>query len=276
MITSPRNPKLTLARKLRRRRWREREGMFVTEGEDLLAAGRAAGIDPVAILSSAGSGLGGLEVSQEALDSAAALGSGTRALVIWSIPAPPAPARWGPLCAYLHEVADPGNVGAIVRSADALLGARVVLGPGCADPYGPKATRATMGAIFARPPVHGELGDTPEPRLALSAHGGRPLSDLSALLGGPDATRSLTLCLGAERAGLPAEVVSRCLAELTIRLRTGAESLNVAAAAAIALHRISSAGFGERERMEDGGEMSSGSGHAPAAIPSAEEGLRDA
>ncbi len=133
MITSPQNEKLKLVRKLRERRHRDREGLFVTEGEDLLDAGRAAGAEPTLLLTAAGAGLGGEEVEPELLAAVSTLGSGTRAIAVW-------PQRWAeavePPCVYLHGVGDPGNVGAIVRTAEALLGGTVVLGPDCADPHG--------------------------------------------------------------------------------------------------------------------------------------------
>jgi RNA methyltransferase, TrmH family len=229
MISSPDNEKLKLVRKLQRRRQREREGLFLSEGEDLVEAGLAAGREPRLLLVAAGSGLAGEEVEPELLAAASALGSGTRAIAVWE-------QAWAeeprPPCVYLHGVADPGNVGAIVRSADALLGGTVVLGPGCADPYGPKAVRSSMGSIFATPLLRAGVEATPEPRAALVAHGGDGLDSL-AQVG--------TLCLGAEREGLPADVLGACRTEATIPLRPGAaESLNVAAAAAIAAERISS------------------------------------
>ena len=61
--------------------------------------------------------------------------------------------RWsapvGPLCVYLHGVGDPGNVGTVMRAAQAFGASCVALGPRCADPHGPKAVRASMGAIFS-------------------------------------------------------------------------------------------------------------------------------
>jgi TrmH family RNA methyltransferase len=229
MISSPHNEKLKLVRKLRERRHREREGLFATEGEDLLEAGLAAGAEPRFLLTAAGSGLGGEEVEPELLAGASALGSGTRAIAVWPLRRAE---QARPPCVYLHGVADPGNVGAIVRSADALLGGGVALGPGCADPYGPKAVRASMGSIFAAPPLRAEVGETPAPRAALVAHGGE----------GPDALRgAATLCLGAEREGLPPSVLGQCDLRVTIPLRPGGpDSLNVAAAAAISCERISS------------------------------------
>ena len=87
-----------------------------------------------------------------------------------------------------------------------------------------------MGSIFAQPVTRAELDETPAPRVALSAHGGSALDRLAA---------PLTLCFGSERDGLPADVRAQCEEEVTIPLRDGGpESLNVAAAAAIALHDI--------------------------------------
>jgi TrmH family RNA methyltransferase len=229
MIESPHNEKLKLVRKLRERKHREREELFVTEGEDLVEAGLAAGAEPRLLLSAAGSGLGGEEVDPDLLADVSALGSGTRAIAVW-------PQRWAESpqapCLYLHAVADPGNVGAIVRIAHALLGGSVVLGRDCADPYSPKAVRASMGSIFAQPLVRAAVEATPQPRVALVAHGGGGLEELGT---------AQTLCLGAEREGLPDEVLGECDRRVTIPLRPGAaESLNVAAAAAIACERLSS------------------------------------
>ena len=237
-IESPQNEKLKLVRRLARRRGREGEQLFVSEGEDLLSAGRAAGWEPEFVLVAAGSGLGGTETAVELLDSVSGLGSGTRALAVWALPDKPAAADEGAgigaPCVYLHRVADPGNVGSIVRTAVALAGTRVVLGPGCADPWGPKAVRASMGALFSKPPVQAKLAATPMPRLALLAHGGDELDSAVA------ATRPATICLGAERDGLDPESLRACQGRATIATQQGTESLNVAATTAIALHRVCS------------------------------------
>ena len=231
MITSPDNDKLKLARGLRDRRRRDRSGLFLSEGEDLLESGLAAGARPQLVLSAAGTGLGGTEVEPALLDRVSALGSGTRVVAVW-------PQRWaqhasGPVCCYLHGVGDPRNVGALIRSADALAEGTVVLGPGCADPFSPQAVRASMGSVFGQLLVRGGITETPTPRVGLVAHGGELPEELRP---------PLTICLGAEREGLPGEVVAACERTVTIPLRPGgAESLNVAAAAAIVLQRISSA-----------------------------------
>ncbi len=229
MISSPHNEKLKLVRKLRERKQREREELFVTEGEDLVDAGLAAGAEPRFVLSAVGSGLGGEEVEPELLAEVSALGSGTRIIAVW-------PRVWAreatTPCLYLHGVGDPGNVGAIVRTAHALVGGTVVLGPDCADPFGLKAARASMGSIFAQPLLRSGVEGTPPPRVGLVAHGG---AGIEALAGGA------TFCLGAERDGVPVEVLDQCDVTVTIPLRPGgAESLNVAAAAAVVCERISS------------------------------------
>ncbi len=238
MISSPQNEKLKLVRKLRERKHREREGLFATEGEDLVEAGLAAGAEPRFLLSAAGSDLGGEEVEAELLAEVSALGSGTRTIAVW-------PQVWASSasspCVYLHGIADPGNVGAIVRTAHALAGGTVVLGPGCADPFGPKAVRASMGSVFGQPLLRAEIGAAPRSRAALVAHGGERLGALGDVE---------TVCLGAEREGLPPEVLDECDLRVTIPLRPGAaESLNVAAAAAIACERLSSPAM--REAAED-------------------------
>jgi TrmH family RNA methyltransferase len=236
MIESPHNEKLKLVRKLRERKHREREGLFATEGEDLLEAGLAAGAQPRSVLVAAGSGLEGEEVEAKLLAEVSSLGSGTRTIAVW-------PMRWteSPTtpCFYLHGVGDPGNVGTIIRTVDAIIGNAVVLGPGCADPFSPKAVRASMGSLFSQPPTKADFESTPEPRVAFVPHGGEELDRLA------DAA---TVCLGAEREGLPGEVLAGCERKVTIPLRAGGpDSLNVAAAAAIAAQRISSLAMEEAQ-----------------------------
>jgi len=117
----------------------------------------------------------------------------------------------------------------LLRAADAF-GAGVALSAGCADPTGPKALRASMGAIFRVP-----LSGFDEPggrRVALVPRGGSPLPELSV-------DGDVVLVLGAEREGLPADVLARCDAQASIPQPGQAESLNVAIAGAIALYELS-------------------------------------
>jgi TrmH family RNA methyltransferase len=134
-----------------------------------------------------------------------------------------------PVTLALWHVADPGNVGTLLRAADAF-GAGIALSEGCADPSGPKAVRASMGAIFRVP-----FADFDEPggkRVALVADGGTPLAELAV-------DGDAVFVLGAEREGLPPEVLERCDERVSIPQPGGGESLNVALAGAIALYELS-------------------------------------
>ena len=246
MIESPQNEKLKLVRKLRERKHREREGLFATEGEDLLEAGLAAGVEPRFVLVAAESGLEGEEVEPGLLADVSTLGSGTRVIAVWPITS--GPTQLSPQtgdncvaspCVSLHGVGDPGNVGTIIRTVDALVGGSVVLGGDSADAFSPKAVRASMGSIFSRPPLRAGFNTTPEPRVAFVPHGGEKLDTLAG---------AATVCLGAEREGLPDAVLAACDRRVTIPLREGGpDSLNVAAAAAIAAQRISSLAMNEAQ-----------------------------
>jgi TrmH family RNA methyltransferase len=129
----------------------------------------------------------------------------------------------------LWRLGDPGNVGTLIRSADALGPAFVALSDGSADPTSPKALRASMGALFRIALV--AFDDAPGRRVALVSHGGVSLSDV-------DLSEPVAFVLGAERAGLPEEVLSTCDERATIPLASGVDSLNVAAAGAIALYEL--------------------------------------
>src|SRR3954469_24631021 len=181
MIQSPDNEQLKTIRKLQSKRWRERLDLFAAEGEDLVEAAEAAGWEPELLL------VAGEDVEPELLDQASALGSGTRVIGVykrrWSEPG-------GELSAYLHGVGDPGNVGAVVRSAHALCDGPVVLGPGCADPYSPKAVRAGLGSLFGRPRARADFAELGGTRVALDGQAERALGELRL-------EPPLVLCVGA-------------------------------------------------------------------------------
>jgi RNA methyltransferase, TrmH family len=123
-------------------------------------------------------------------------------------------------------------VGTIVRAAHALGDGPVVLGPGCADPYSPKAVRASMGSIFARPPARADFDSLAGRRLALDASAERPLAEVEP---GPP----LVICVGGERSGLPREVLAGAEEKARIPIRDGGpESLNAAMAASVALYDL--------------------------------------
>jgi TrmH family RNA methyltransferase len=218
VITSAANEKLKLVRKLQSERWREKLGLFVAEGEDLVAAARAGGVEPVELL------VAGENVAAELLAGVSDLPHPPRVVAVYR--RADLPSNSLSLSVALWRLADPGNVGAVVRTAGAF-GASVALSAGCADPTSPRALRASAGAIF-RVPLVG-FDETSGRRVALVAHGGRPLAEVS--LGEP-----LTFVLGAEREGLPDEIVEQCDEVATIPISDAVESLNVAATAAIALY----------------------------------------
>jgi TrmH family RNA methyltransferase len=196
VITSRDNEKLKLVRKLHDRSWREKLGLFAVEGEDLLAEVSTLAHPPRVI----------------AVYRRGDLPSGTR-----------------PVTLALWRVADPGNVGTLLRAADAF-GAGIALSKGCADPTGPKALRASMGAVF-RVPLAG-FDEARGTRVALVPRGGVPLPELQV-------DGDVVLVLGAEREGLPADVLAACDARASIPQPGEAESLNVAMAGAIALYELS-------------------------------------
>jgi TrmH family RNA methyltransferase len=220
MIESRDNARLKRARKLLAgRKHRDETGLFACEGEDLVDAARAAGIEAVDLLSA------GENVVPELLASVSTLPHPARVIGVYRRDDLPRDPR--PVCLGLWHVADPGNVGTLIRTADAF-GACVALSDGCADPLGPKALRASMGAVFRVPVV--EWDEAPGRRVALDAHGGTPLAEV-------ELEPPLTFLLGAERGGLPDDLVTDCC-KATIELPGGAESLNVAAAGAIALYEL--------------------------------------
>jgi TrmH family RNA methyltransferase len=229
-ITSQHNPRLKELRKLHRGRERSRSGLFVAEGEDLVRAARRAGRAAVDGFCAPGADVGGegfQEVAPDALTAVSTLGSGTRAIGVYeqrfTQPA-------GPLCVYLHGVGDPGNVGTVLRGALAFGASSVALGPGCADPHSPKAVRASMGAIFAVSLARvSDVGELPGERVALVAGAGEPIWQMGE-------SRPVTLLVGAEREGLPYEVVAAC--EHVAHIPIASESLNAAMAATVALYEM--------------------------------------
>ena len=237
VISSRDNEKLKLARKLHERRWRDKLGLFLCEGEDLVAAALDAGLAPVETLVDAErpalvERLSRADPVEPALlAEISTLGHPPRVLAVFryaDLPrldqsAPPA------VGLALWRVGDPGNVGTLLRALDALGPGFLALSPGCADPTGPKALRAAAGATF-RVPTCG-FDEAPGRRVALVARGGTPLAEV-------EPAEITTYVLGAEREGLPEDVLSRCEVLATIPQSGPAESLNVAMAGTVALYEL--------------------------------------
>jgi RNA methyltransferase, TrmH family len=237
-IASPNNPGLKTLRRLRTKRGRAQSGRFFAEGEDLIAAAAAAGCAAIEGYRIAGSRVGGPrfhDVEPEALAAVSTLGSGTRAIGVYE-------QRWlqapvGPVCVYLHGVRDPGNVGTVIRSALAFGGACVALGTDCADPFSPKAVRASMGAIFAvRLARVRDPAGLPGERVALVAGAGERLAAVSERLARAPV---VSLLVGAERAGIEPLALAACQHVAHIPIAT--DSLNAAMAATVALYELTRA-----------------------------------
>jgi TrmH family RNA methyltransferase len=226
VISSAANPRLKLVRKLGTRRQREKLGLFAAEGEDLVEAALEGGWELEFALVD-GERPPALELPQaervepQVLAAVSRLGHSPRVIGVFRARRPE---RSRPaLGLELWHVRDPGNVGTLARAADAF-GGYLALSEGCADPFGPKALRASTGSIFRVP-----LGEfSPEGCVALLSQGAAPWSELD-----PSLSRFV---LGSEREGLPDEVVAACAASATIPLVGRAESLNVAMAGTIALY----------------------------------------
>ena len=222
MITSAANPRLKLVRRLRSAAQRRRLGLFVVEGEDLVQAGLDAGLEAVDLLTS------GEDVEPPLLAGISELGHPPRVIAVFRQADlnRAKPSNTLQLGLALWQVADPGNVGTLIRTADAF-GAFVALSAGCADPTSSKALRASAGAIFRVPLL--EFDEAPSPRVALVAHGGVPLGEI-------ELPRRVTFVLGAEREGVSAEILSSSEVAASIPMAGAAESLNVAVAGSVALY----------------------------------------
>jgi RNA methyltransferase, TrmH family len=225
VITSRDNPKLKLVRKLATRRQRDKLGQFVAEGEDLVAAALEGGWElDFALVDAARPPelpVRAEQVASHLLAEVSTLGHAPRVIGVFRAARPER--ELPALGLELWRVGDPGNVGTLARACDAF-GAYLALSAGCADPFGPKALRASTGSIFRVP----QADFAPQGAVALVAHDAPPLAELD-----PSLSRFV---LGSEREGLPDELVAACAASATIPLVGPAESLNVAMAGTIALY----------------------------------------
>ena len=243
-ITSRQNPLAVRIRKLNTSRaFRRQTGEFTGEGPKLLAEAVKAGADLRAVIAEEGSsflpplsGVRTVEVSSELLCSLCDTKTPQGVLFLCANPLLEPPERLtGHRYIVLDGVQDPGNVGTIWRTADALGADGLILVNGCADPFSPKTVRATMGACFRLP-----ICETDENGLMqLLAQSEIPL--FATALGGDtedlrkaDLTRAAVL-IGSEGRGISDGLLrlsDRCL---KIPMRDRCESLNAAAAAAVIL-----------------------------------------
>jgi TrmH family RNA methyltransferase len=203
----------------------------VVEGEDLVDAGVAAGWAArfVLVAHDAPARAYGdaevVEVPAKLLASVAGLAHPPRALAVFEMREHELPATGCVL--YLDGIRDPGNVGTMLRTADAF-GIAIALGPDTADPYSPKAARASMGAVFRVPFAWTGL-PSGRPVVALDANADVSLPDA-------DLTSDIVLCVGAEREGVSDSVREAADIVVSIPQQPNVDSLNAATAAAIVMY----------------------------------------
>jgi TrmH family RNA methyltransferase len=254
-LLTERSGRIAAARKLTRRSGRDDAGFFLAEGRQAVAEALA---DPTAVRE-----VFATEAAAEAhhdllaaasvpvsivTDKAAAGLSETvtpQGLVavcaLRDVPADRLTAAPPRLAVALAELADPGNAGTVLRTADACGAGAVVFGAGSADPFGGKAVRASAGSLFHVDVVRGAdltlllpaLGDAGVTVLAADGGGEVALDEIAASgrLAGP-----VLWLFGNEARGVPADLAALADARVRIPMRGRAESLNLAAAAAICLY----------------------------------------
>ncbi|MGY1814977.1 TrmH family RNA methyltransferase [Blastococcus sp. SYSU D00820] len=254
-LLTERSGRVAAARKLTRRAGRDAAGLFLAEGRQAVAEALAdpGGVREVLATEAAARAhadlLGGAGVPVRLMTEKAAAGlsetvtpQGLVAVcALRDVPAEQVLAAPPRLAVALAELADPGNAGTVLRTADACGAGAVVFGSGSADPYGGKAVRSSAGSLFHVDVVRGApLAEfLPAARAAgatvLAADGGgeAALPDLVAegRLSGP-----VLWLFGNEARGVPAELAALADARVRIPMRGRAESLNLAAAAAICLY----------------------------------------
>jgi len=257
-ITSLTNDRVKLIKSLEMRKARREAGLFVAEGASILITAAEHSIHPETLVVRAGSmdtgapralvdaalarGADVLEVTPAVLEKLAAKDNPQTMLGVfrqtWA--AVPVPAKVGSAETWLalEEIRDPGNLGTIIRTADATGVAGILLAGTCCDPWSRECVRATMGSIFAVPLVRLELATL---RALLAAW---PGDTVGTHLNATEDFRAVTyrapslLVMGGEGPGLSAETAAVCKRLVKIPMAGRLDSLNLAVATALTLYQI--------------------------------------
>ena len=236
-ITSPHNPTLKLIRSLAEKRNRQEAGLFIAEGSQVLERARLQGWEPVYLLTSGHSEPWGeaalMKVDEKMMGSVSAQKNPPREIGVFR-------QRWAPavkpvgLWVALEDMRDPGNLGTIIRTADAAGASGVILAGQSCDPFSPDCVRATMGSVFAMPLV--KLEQKPFLDLLREWPGESVGTHLKATESYRRSYRKPTiLVMGSEGRGLSEEASAACSTLVRIPMKGGAESLNVAIATGLVL-----------------------------------------
>ena len=247
-ITSRKNPLIARIRRLAASREERREqGLFLGDGVKLLeeavrwgAALEAVVLTRGVVLPDLPDGVRTAVVPQGVMESLSSMRAPQGALFLCRQPSLNPPEKLeGKRYLVLDGLQDPGNVGTIWRTADALGADGVLLTGGCADPYSPKTVRATMGACFRLPVWE----CTAEELETLLERSGLPLYGAALEEGARDLREAAGLgrcavAIGNEGSGISRSVLQMSAGTLKIPMRPRCESLNAAAAAAVVLWEL--------------------------------------
>jgi TrmH family RNA methyltransferase len=243
IVTSAQNPTIKFIRALQQKKHRQETGLFVAEGMRLLERARRAGIRPEYVLSVAGRQDWGqardVRISEAVMarlsrqsNPAGLIGVFRQSDLLADLAPGP-----GEVAIALEDIRDPGNLGTIIRTADAVSVRHVALIGETCDPFSPEAVRATMGSLFG---VRLTRMDAGELQAALAGWPGEIVATAAAAPA--DYRRSYArptlLFMGGEAGGLSPALAACATVSVRIPMPGGAESLNVAAAGALMLYEI--------------------------------------
>jgi TrmH family RNA methyltransferase len=254
-IDSPHNPRIVAAKALHSGRARREAGAFLAEGPHLVEAALTASYDvrevfvtdPAAerdkalLRTLAAAGVTVHTVTERAIRAVGGTVTPQGIVAVVGMPPPPALPPQPRLAVVLHECADPGNAGAVIRTADAAGADLAVLGDGSVDVWSGKCVRASAGSVFHLPVV--TTGNTIDITRELQARGCQVLAtaadgsaDLDDLLSGGELAAPSAWLFGSEAHGLPPGLLASADRVVRIPIHGRAESLNLAAAAAVCLY----------------------------------------
>lgn len=239
-ITSRTNERIKAARALKESKYRRERGLHFIEGDKLVKEALSSGMEVKTLFYREGTEppIGAEEVVEVTEPVLEALCVGTPQNLCAEVCTPDTtpPAQYMGLVAVLEHLQDPGNVGTILRTADALGISAVLLSPQCADPFSPKAIRASMGSAYHLPVY---VGDVPAEIIRMQAQGYTCLcGHLKGAETLPPKSDKMALVIGNEGQGVTEETAALCtLYRLPMKGR--AESLNAAVFAALMLYELS-------------------------------------
>ena len=240
IVSSLQNPAIKLIRSLANKKYRNETGLFVAEGENVLQRAHSLGWTPETVVSTGVPSPWGdarlLQVTPSVMDSLSTQSNPLPMLGVFR-------QRWheraesSGLWLALEDMRDPGNLGTIIRTADAAGAAGVILAGQSCDPWSPESVRATMGSIFAMPLVRMPVATLIElcrnwPGETVGTH----------VKGTDDYRRSYRsptlIVMGSEGSGLSQKLAQSCSTLVRIPMREGIDSLNVAVAAGLILFEV--------------------------------------